>query len=173
MYLENSTPLNDKILLNLSKQAGYAVGTKIKHVLVIVKPANQTHGIAFSSRWNIGKKLRDKYNNKKINGIIKVFIDKYIFSNEYNRKLDSRFKEDTKSIYKLIAHELRHVTDDQRGIKSPRSEYRKRWKNRKHERRAIRGEKIALKKLESNVLIQEMVMALSNDISEINGVHSG
>jgi len=68
-------------------------------------------------------------------------------------------------IYRVAAHEWRHIRDKQMGRRF--GNYRRRWEDRPHEKRAMRSEQKALKLKERKPEIQEAIIKLGIAIERI------
>lgn len=69
------------------------------------------------------------------------------------------------AFYGTVAHEWRHIADYQNGAKF--GEYNRNWKNRPHERRAIRSKARAMKLLEENEDTQKAVETFRNELVQM------
>ena len=73
------------------------------------------------------------------------------------------------SIFKLAAHEWRHIKDMQKNKEF--GEYNRNWKNRPHEKRAEKSKQIAASKIEKVSDYQDAIITLGIEIERLWAKH--
>jgi len=177
--LYNHTKIEDRILLEILRQAAKAVGgIRTKNVIIKVTTASRyTTGLVESHRygffyegWLEGSGgYRDEdgdwhWNNPKPirtdGGImyLKIACGPQGFHYWDPLKLAER-------IFKLVSHEWRHIRDIQKNQRF--GEYNRNWKNRPHEKRAIKSAQVAAMKAEKQDNIQEAILNLGIKLEKL------
>lgn len=169
MKLFNHTKIDNQVLekvLYLSAKAVGSIRTQ-KVVIKITAGQRRLHGRVSRSnyyRWFLVSKRRhlDKSYTKRDKQVIysdggTMLLTIPLYYGDSLRTAES--------IYSLMAHEWRHVKDNQKGIRF--GDYNRNWKNRPHERRAMNAEKKAIRVKDKRDDIQEAVINLGIEIERI------
>ena len=175
MKLYNHTPIDDKILYTLLLRAAKSTGIGVRTQNVVVKV---THSHRYLKGW-VEQATNWSYLESALTGRSpkKDSEDKvirtdggYIFLSipVVNHLATHSFPDSLElgeKLFELAAHEWRHIADSQKGRKF--GDYNRRWKNRPHERRAIRTERKAANLIKTSRLVQEAILEFAIAVEKI------
>jgi hypothetical protein len=162
MILENKTSIPDRILKDVVYHAAKAVGSvRTGRLVVRIAWASSGHGVAYPKTTYYRRAGTKKW--RSVDGWMKIWITrpphsrlKFVYDSAPAFKYDGL--RDAESFYKTAAHEARHVRDGQKGVKF--GEYNRNWKNRAHEKRAMRSAIKAESRIVSRPGCQDAIIAL-------------
>lgn len=164
MKLYNKTKIPDKVLERLLYRSAKAVGS-VRTQKTVVKVTTSQYGcsgVVKGTGFGMWK-YYERYLKGSGSSTKLIWSDGgYMFL----RVPSSNFRQDplmfSEEVYKLAAHEWRHIRDHQKHVKM--DTHKKRWANRSHEKRAMNSAKKAVREIDRREDIQDAILNFAIEV---------